>query len=121
MTVRLVAAAGVAVVVGAATLYLTRPHSGQPLPISGGTTEGTAGAADPIQAGEAQGILSPDAIRSIDDPRFMTAEKARFIPATAPVMGVGIAGEAHAYLLAQMSQHEIVNDRVGGRNVAVTW
>jgi hypothetical protein len=118
---RLIAAVGVALAVGLAALYITRPGA-LPLPSIGpGGTAGAPGAPDPIRSDEAQTILGPDAIRAIDDPRFMSPDKARFVPSNAPVMGVSVGGEAHAYLLGLMSQHEIVNDQLGGRNIAVTW
>lgn len=118
MRARLIAAIGVALAVGIAAFYLTRPGAQPLVPPGGGAAPG---APDPIRSEEAQTILGPDSIRAIDDPRFMTPDKARFVPANAPVMGVSIGGEAHAYLLGLMSQHEIVNDRLGGRNIAVTW
>ncbi len=37
------------------------------------------------------------------------------------VMGVSINGESRAYPIPFMSQHEIVNDEVGGRLIAATW
>jgi hypothetical protein len=37
------------------------------------------------------------------------------------VVGVELEGEAHAYPIAFMSRVEIVNDRLGGKNIAVTW
>jgi hypothetical protein len=118
---RLVAAIGVAFVVGLATFYFTRPGSVSEHPPGGGGATGAPGVAAPIRSGEAQTILAPDAIQGIDEPRFLTPDKARFVPATAAVIGVSIGGEAHAYLIGLLSRHEIVNDRVGGRNIAVTW
>lgn len=120
MRARLIAAVGVALVVGLAALYVTRPGAG-PIPPLGGGAAGAPGAPDPIRSDEAQTILGPDAIRSIDEPRFMTPDKARFVPSNAPVLGMVIGGDAHAYLLGLMSRHEIVNDQLGGRNIAVTW
>ena len=37
------------------------------------------------------------------------------------IIGVSIEGESRAYPIPFMSQHEIVNDNVGGRLVAATW
>jgi len=116
---RLLAAVEVALAIGLAAFYLTRAGAQPLVPAGGGP--GATGAPDPIRSDEAQTILGPDAIRAIDDPRFMTPDKARFVPSNAPVIGVVIGGEAHAYLLGLMSQHEIVNDRLGGRSIAVTW
>lgn len=38
-----------------------------------------------------------------------------------PVIGVELDGDARAYPVRLLSLHEIVNDTVGGRPVAVTW
>ena len=37
------------------------------------------------------------------------------------VTGVSINGENRAYPINLMSRHEIVNDTVGGKGIAVTW
>ncbi len=37
------------------------------------------------------------------------------------VLGVSINGDSRAYPIPFMSQHEIVNDEVGGRLIAATW
>ena len=58
------------------------------------------------------------------------AEETYFVDAAAgdqewkeaePVIGLVIGGEARAYPVRLMSLHEVVNDRVGGKPVAVTW
>ena len=79
------------------------------------------GQADPISAGEAQSILEPDAIRAIDDPRFLSVAQAGWVPNQTPVIGVAIEGQARAYPIAMLSRHEIVNDELSGQPVAVTW
>jgi hypothetical protein len=38
-----------------------------------------------------------------------------------PVIGVVLGGEARAYPTWQLNAHEIVNDRIGNRSIAVTW
>jgi hypothetical protein len=55
---RLVAAIGVAVVVGLATFYFTQPGSVSELPPGGGGATGAPGVPDPIRSGEAQTILA---------------------------------------------------------------
>ena len=62
----------------------------------------------------------PDGIPSIDEPRFVPASDARLDPRE-PVIGFVWNGEARAYPQRIMVYHEIVNDRVGGLNVAVTY
>lgn len=38
-----------------------------------------------------------------------------------PVIGVVVEGEARAYPVRMLAWHEVVNDRVGGRDIAVTY
>ena len=67
-------------------------------------------------------LLPPDAIPAIDNPRFITAEEAdRQLALSDLVIGVSIDGEHRAYGAAFLSAHEIVNDTLGGRAIAVTW
>lgn len=63
-----------------------------------------------------------DGIPAIDDPRFVTAGEADgWLDDREPVMVVELGGEAKAYPLQILIWHEIVNDEVGGRPVAVTF
>ena len=67
-------------------------------------------------------LLDFDAIRSIDDPEFLTPEEAEEIyPPNERVIGVSINGDNRAYSVPMLSRHEIVNDTVGGVKIAVTW
>jgi len=65
-------------------------------------------------------LLPKDAIRSIDDPNFVSAADIT-LSASTPVIGVAIGSDARAYPLAVLASHEIVNDIVGGRPLAVTY
>lgn len=67
-------------------------------------------------------LLPRDAIPAIDDPQFYTAEEAdaEYAPDEL-VLGVSINGEHRAYSTSHLDGHEIVNDTVGGRKIAVTW
>jgi hypothetical protein len=106
----------VATVVGGVALYVTRPQPSKPeLSQSNGTGP------DPLQSSEIRTILEQDAIRAVDHPSFVTAARAAGVRDGSSVIGVVIRGEAHAYPIAFMSQVEIVNDRLGGTNIAVTW
>jgi hypothetical protein len=67
-----------------------------------------------------QQILPRGRIASVDEPRFVSAAKAR-IPADAWVFGVVIEGQARAYSLNLLNRHEVVNDRVGGTSFAAVW
>jgi hypothetical protein len=67
-------------------------------------------------------LLPRDGIPAIDDPKFLTAEEAdeEYAPDEL-VIGVNYEGDARAYSIPYLSGHEIVNDTVGGRKIAVTW
>jgi hypothetical protein len=67
-------------------------------------------------------LLPKDAIRSIDNPEFYEVSEAdREYADEELVLGVIIDGDARAYSTGLLSGHEIVNDVVGGRPIAVTW
>ena len=50
----------------------------------------------------------------------MSAEDAVIAPGT-KVIGVFVGGEARAYPLYILSNHQIVNDRVGGIPISASW
>ena len=67
-------------------------------------------------------ILGRDGIPAILDPIF--ANRAASLAQMDPlerVIGVSINGDSRAYPLNLLSRHEIVNDTVGGKAIAVTW
>ena len=67
-------------------------------------------------------ILGRDGIPAILDPVF--GSRAQAVAQMDPlerVIGVSINGESRAYPLNLLSRHEIVNDTVGGKPIAVTW
>ena len=66
-------------------------------------------------------LLRPDAIASIDDPRFVRASEAPFMRDDEPVVGMVRDGVAKAYSICHLDHHEIVNDEIGGKAIAVTW
>lgn len=71
---------------------------------------------------EIYGALPPDGIPAIDDPQFESVEDAdAWLSEPSPVMIFSHEGEARAYPLAILMWHEIVNDVVGGKPVAVTF
>ena len=111
--VQLLAAVLVAVAAGASALYITRPQ----VPLS---TVSPPRITDPLSSAEIQTILEPDAIRAVDHPSFVDGDKAGARGDLA-VIGVELGGEAHAFPIAYLSRVEIVNDRLGGRYIAVTW
>ena len=67
-------------------------------------------------------LLGFDGIRSIENPRFVSPDVAdETYSATELILGVEIEGDARAYSVPLLSRHEIVNDVVGGKPIAVTW
>jgi hypothetical protein len=62
-----------------------------------------------------------DGIPSIDDPKFIAASEAKGLGPKIPVISFSMNGEAKAYPLGILMNHEIVNDTVGGVAVAVTY
>ena len=67
-------------------------------------------------------LLPPDAIPAIDNPEFYSADEAdsEYDP-NEMVLGISINGDTRAYSISFLDRHEIVNDEVGGRKIAVTW
>lgn len=67
-------------------------------------------------------LLPRDAIPAIDNPQFLSADEAdEFYDPDELVIGVTFNGDARAYSVPLLSNHEIVNDTVGGVKIAVTW
>ena len=68
------------------------------------------------------GGVPRDGIPPIDDPKFTDfAEAVQFIAGREPVIALRVGSEARAYPLQILTYHEIVNDVIGGRPVAVTF
>ena len=104
------------------TVQIDRPgtQSGLPLDEPPDGTEQTA----PSRTQELTiyTVLSRDAIRSIDSPRFVGPNAAaEWMRAEEMVLGLSINGDSRAYAINMLSSHEIVDDVVGGVPVAVTW
>ena len=67
-------------------------------------------------------VLGYDAIPAILNPEFAAAPEAEdWMAPSEQVIGVSINGDHRAYSIPLLSRHEIVNDTVGGKPVAVTW
>ena len=69
---------------------------------------------------EIRTLLPFDAIPAITDPQFVSAGAAK-LDVDTPVIGVTFNGESHTYSVYLLNGHEIVNDVVGGMNIATTW
>jgi hypothetical protein len=72
---------------------------------------------------EIRSVIRKDSIPAIDDPQFVPVADAlkSGLGENEPVIALSIAGDARAYPLRILTWHEIVNDRVGGTPVAVTY
>ena len=67
-------------------------------------------------------VIARDQIPAILDPQFLDAGEAiEAYNEHEQVLGLSIDGDHRAYPIPFLSQHEIVNDVVGGQPVAVTW
>ena len=67
-------------------------------------------------------LLPFDAIRSIEDPVFVDRTRAdELYSPDELVLGIDIEGDVRAYSVPLLSRHEVVNDVVGGKPVAITW
>lgn len=67
-------------------------------------------------------VLGRDAIPAILEPVFANrAEAFAQMEPSERVIGVSIDGDHRAYPLNLLSRHEVVNDTVGGKPIAVTW
>ena len=67
-------------------------------------------------------VIARDQIPAILDPQFLDASEAiEAYNEHEQVLGLSIGGDHRAYPIPYLSQHEIVNDVVGGQPVAVTW
>ncbi|MGH1568836.1 MAG: DUF3179 domain-containing (seleno)protein, partial [Nitrosopumilus sp.] len=62
-----------------------------------------------------------DGIPSIDHPVFSDVANSNFMSDSDTVIGLEINGEAKAYPIFILVWHEIVNDRVGGIPISVTY
>ena len=62
-----------------------------------------------------------DGIPAIDDPHFTRAEDVDWLEGPEPVIAVTVGEDTRAYPIQILIWHEIVNDRIGGVPVAVTF
>jgi len=79
--------------------------------------------AAPVMGGEFEG-MGRDAFPVFNNPRMLTAQVAektgRIFPRDA-VIGVQHNGQAKAYPISVMGIHELGNDTIGGKPIAVSW
>ncbi len=65
------------------------------------------------------GGVGKDGIRPLEDPRIVPAREAAYMEPDEIVLGIVVNGEARAYPKRFMNVHELANDIVGGKPVAV--
>ena len=78
------------------------------------------GAAD-LRPEEIVTLLPKDRIPAILSPKFDEGHRVSWIAGEKAVIGIEIGGDSRAYPVAVLSSHEIVNDKVGGVPIVVTW
>ena len=74
-----------------------------------------------IDLSEVIDVIGPDQIPSIDAPTFLPVAEENKIPRNEPVIAFSHNGVSRAYPLRILMWHEIVNDTIGGLDVAVTF
>jgi len=62
-----------------------------------------------------------DGIPALYDPEFILADDAKYLNPKDRVLGISLNGEAKAYPIRILNWHELVNDRVGGENVLISY
>jgi hypothetical protein len=78
---------------------------------------------DPLVPREAifHGGPPRDGIPSIDNPRFVSADKASFLKTEDRVLGLVFDGVVRAYPIKILNYHEIVNDRINGQTIVISY
>jgi hypothetical protein len=72
-------------------------------------------------SGAVWGGVGVDGIPPLDNPRFTSPGGATYLEFDEPVFGVSINGDARAYPLRILAWHELSNDVVGGKPVALVY
>ncbi len=67
------------------------------------------------------GGVKVDGIPALVNPKMASPEQADYLVDSEPVFGVAINGEARAYPLRVLDWHEMANDVVGGKAVALAY
>ena len=67
--------------------------------------------------------LGPHAITPINNPEMLSPGDKGYpvVDSAEAVIGLEIDGDARAYSIRKLSKHEVVNDRFGGKDVAVVY
>ncbi len=63
-----------------------------------------------------------DGIPSLNNPQFVSAQQGdKFLMSWDRILGVEYNGVAKAYPIKILNWHEVVNDRIGNKAIAVSW
>ncbi len=81
----------------------------------------TKGVKHLVDLNKIKSSVPKDGIPSIDNPKFVSADKADFILDHELIIGVNLNGVIKAYPLFILNWHEIVNDFFGETPVAITY
>lgn len=68
-----------------------------------------------------QGCRIRDCIRSLESPKYVSAESADHVADDDLVIGISVGADHRAYPTRILDRHEIVNDTIGGEPIAITW
>lgn len=68
-----------------------------------------------------QGCPARDCIPAIENPKFVSADKADFLADDDIVLALSVDGVHRAYPTSILSRHEIVNDTIAGQPIAITY
>ncbi|MDV6013597.1 DUF3179 domain-containing protein [Haloechinothrix sp. LS1_15] len=88
---------------------------------AGSASASANGEFDDLVEATTSGGPGKDGIPSIDDPRFVTVDEVDYLDDDDVVFGLRYGGEVRAYPQPVLVWHEIVNDRVGGDRLVVTY
>ena len=103
-----------------ASLFLVIPLESQSQSLPGFSTDLSINSIDLDEL--INGGPGKDGIPSIDNPQFVSQREAsQWIDDMEPVIALEVNGEARAYPIQILIWHEIVNDRIGGVPVLVTF
>lgn len=67
--------------------------------------------------------LGPNAIRPLNNPEMISRGEPGYPSdnSSEAIIGVSVNGDARAYPIRRLISHEVVNDRVGGKDLAVVY
>ncbi len=104
-------------------LFLTGCRDERIVPIpGGGTTTGGGDQSWLIEENEVfDGGPGKDGIPSIDNPDFVATSQIEYMRESDLILAFHMAGETKGYSHPVLDWHEIVNDRIGGMDVAITY